>query len=44
MLRHWEQARRATEGAARAYLLVIDRDPQGGSEGLAGGMTTGVSL
>jgi putative transcriptional regulator len=27
-LRHWEQGRRAPEGAARAYLLVIDRDPK----------------
>lgn len=26
-LRHWEQGRRAPEGPARAYLLVIDRDP-----------------
>lgn len=27
-LRHWEQGRRVPEGATRAYLLVIDRDPQ----------------
>ncbi len=27
-LRHWEQGRRAPEGAARAYLRVIERDPQ----------------
>jgi putative transcriptional regulator len=27
-LRHWEQGRRAPEGPARAYLLVIDRDPE----------------
>jgi putative transcriptional regulator len=26
-LRHWEQGRRAPEGPTRAYLLVIDRDP-----------------
>lgn len=26
-LRHWEQGLRQPEGAARAYLLVIDRDP-----------------
>lgn len=26
-LRHWEQGRRAPEGPARAYLVVIDRDP-----------------
>jgi putative transcriptional regulator len=26
-LRHWEQGRRVPEGPARAYLLVIDRDP-----------------
>jgi putative transcriptional regulator len=27
-LRHWEQGVRQPEGPARAYLLVIDRDPQ----------------
>jgi putative transcriptional regulator len=27
-LRHWEQGRRAPEGPARAYLLVIDREPE----------------
>jgi putative transcriptional regulator len=27
-LRHWEQGRRAPEGPARAYLLVIDRNPK----------------
>src|SRR5208282_1624202 len=27
-LRHWEQGRRVPEGPTRAYLLVIDRDPQ----------------
>ena len=27
-LRHWEQKQRKPEGPARAYLLVIDRDPQ----------------
>lgn len=27
-LRHWEQGRRVPEGPARAYLLVIDRDPR----------------
>jgi len=27
-LRHWEQGRRAPEGSARAYLLVIDRAPK----------------
>ena len=27
-LRHWEQGRRSPEGPTRAYLLVIDRDPQ----------------
>lgn len=26
-LRHWEQKQRVPEGPARAYLLVIDRDP-----------------
>jgi putative transcriptional regulator len=26
-LRHWEQGRRVPEGPARAYLLVIDREP-----------------
>jgi putative transcriptional regulator len=26
-LRHWEQGRRVPEGPTRAYLLVIDRDP-----------------
>jgi len=27
-LQHWEQKHRAPEGPTRAYLLVIDRDPQ----------------
>lgn len=27
-LRHWEQGKRQPEGATRAYLLVIDRDPK----------------
>lgn len=27
-LRHWEHGRRVPEGPARAYLLVIDRDPK----------------
>ena len=27
-LRHWEQGRRVPEGPTRAYLLVIDRNPQ----------------
>ncbi len=27
-LRHWEQGRRVPEGPARAYLLVIDRNPK----------------
>jgi len=27
-LRHWEQGLRQPEGAARAYLLVIDREPE----------------
>ena len=27
-LRHWEQKQRVPEGLARAYLLVIDRDPK----------------
>ncbi len=27
-LRHWEQGKRQPEGAARAYLLVIDRAPK----------------
>jgi putative transcriptional regulator len=27
-LRHWEQGRRVPDGTARAYLLVIDREPQ----------------
>lgn len=26
-LRHWEQGKRQPEGPARAYLLVIDREP-----------------
>ncbi|MBX7483792.1 helix-turn-helix domain-containing protein [Qipengyuania qiaonensis] len=26
-LQHWEQKHRAPEGPTRAYLLVIDRDP-----------------
>jgi putative transcriptional regulator len=27
-LRHWEQGKRQPEGAARAYLMVIDREPK----------------
>jgi putative transcriptional regulator len=27
-LRHWEQGRRVPEGPARAYLLVIGREPE----------------
>jgi len=27
-LRHWEQGKRVPDGAARAYLLVIKRDPR----------------
>ena len=27
-LRHWEQGKRQPEGPARAYLLVIERDPE----------------
>jgi putative transcriptional regulator len=27
-LRHWEQGRRVPDGAARAYLIVIDRAPK----------------
>ncbi len=27
-LRHWEQGRRIPEGPARAYLLVLDRNPK----------------
>jgi putative transcriptional regulator len=27
-LRHWEQGRGVPEGPTRAYLLVIDRDPE----------------
>jgi putative transcriptional regulator len=27
-LRHWEQGRRVPEGPTRAYLLVIDREPE----------------
>jgi putative transcriptional regulator len=27
-VRHWEQGRRVPEGPTRAYLLVIDREPQ----------------
>ncbi|MGJ0395361.1 MAG: helix-turn-helix domain-containing protein [Methylocystis sp.] len=27
-LRHWEQKQRVPEGPTRAYLLVIDRDPE----------------
>jgi putative transcriptional regulator len=26
-LRHWEQGKRVPDGATRAYLIVIDRDP-----------------
>ena len=34
-LRHWEQGSRQPEGPTRAYLLVIERAPQGRSEGFA---------
>ena len=27
-LRHWEQGRRVPEGPTRAYLIVIDREPE----------------
>jgi len=27
-LRHWEQGRRVPEGPTRAYLMVIDRQPE----------------
>jgi putative transcriptional regulator len=27
-LRHWEQGRRVPDGTARAYLKVIDREPE----------------
>ena len=27
-LRHWEQGKRVPEGPARAYLIVIERDPE----------------
>jgi putative transcriptional regulator len=27
-LRHWEQGRRVPDGTARAYLRVIDREPE----------------
>jgi putative transcriptional regulator len=27
-LRHWEKGTRRPEGATRAYLIVIDRDPE----------------
>ncbi len=27
-LRHWEQKQRVPEGPTRAYLIVIDRDPE----------------
>jgi len=27
-LRHWEQGKRQPEGAARAYLIVIERAPK----------------
>jgi putative transcriptional regulator len=27
-LRHWKQGRRVPEGPTRAYLMVIDREPQ----------------
>jgi putative transcriptional regulator len=27
-LRHWEQGRRVPEGPTRAYLMVIDREPE----------------
>lgn len=34
-LRHWEQGRRVPEGPARAYLLVIDRNPKAVQQALA---------
>jgi putative transcriptional regulator len=27
-VRHWEQGRRVPEGPTRAYLMVIDREPE----------------
>lgn len=34
-LQEWEQGRRRPEGAVRAYLTVIDRNPQAVEEALA---------
>jgi putative transcriptional regulator len=35
-VRHWERRDRTPEGPARAYLLVIDRDPDAVRRALAG--------
>ncbi|MBI4441950.1 MAG: helix-turn-helix domain-containing protein [Acidobacteria bacterium] len=35
-LQEWEQGRRRPEGAVRAYLLVIERNPKAVHEALAG--------
>ena len=35
-LRHWEQKSRIPEGPARAYLMVIDREPNTVRRALAG--------
>jgi putative transcriptional regulator len=32
-LRDWEQGRREPDAAARAYLRVIAREPEGGAQG-----------
>ena len=36
-LRHWEQGRRYPDGAARTFLMVIDRDPDAVRKALAVG-------
>ncbi|NCC05992.1 MAG: transcriptional regulator [Proteobacteria bacterium] len=36
-LRHWEQQRRIPEGPARAYLTVIDREPDAVRKALRAG-------
>jgi len=33
-LRHWEQGRRVPDGTARAYLRVIDREPEAAQRAL----------
>jgi putative transcriptional regulator len=33
-LRHWEQGRRVPDGPARAYLRVIDREPEAAQRAL----------